>query len=265
MSPLIDIYLSMTAASCALGFFSESAISGAENTLCAGSGSCTEFSEASEPVDKAKLAGAADPSDAPGSIGLFASSARCVITSVNRDELKDRGFGVWAATIREVKKLNPNTTLEVLIPDVKGNWDALQFVLDEKPDVISHNMETVNRLYRKVRPQAKYERSLEQLQRTKAAGARTKTGFMVGLGETDEEVFEIMRHLKAVDLDVLTIGQYLQPTHLHLQVENFVTPEKFDIYRDYGYEIGLDYVESGPLVRSSYHSERHVKSNAFNR
>ncbi len=185
----------------------------------------------------------------------------CVITSVNRDELKDRGFGIWAATIREVKKLNPETTLEVLIPDVKGNWEALQMVLDEKPEVISHNMETVSRLYRKVRPQAKYERSLEQLRRIKESGARTKSGFMVGLGETDEEVFEIMRDLKAVGLDVLTIGQYLQPTHLHLQVETFVTPEKFDLYRDYGYEIGLDYVESGPLVRSSYHSERHVKSN----
>jgi lipoic acid synthetase len=183
----------------------------------------------------------------------------CVITSVNRDELKDRGSEVWAATIREVKKLNPNTTLEVLIPDFKANWEALQRVIDEKPDVISHNMETVSRLYRRVRPQAKYERSLEQLLRTKEAGARTKSGFMVGLGETDEEVIQLMKDLRAVNLDVLTIGQYLQPTHLHLQIENFITPEKFAEYKAIGEEMGFDYVESGPLVRSSYHSERHIK------
>lgn len=184
----------------------------------------------------------------------------CVITSVNRDELKDRGSIVWASTIREVKKLNPETTLEVLIPDFKSDWDALQRVIDEKPDVISHNMETVSRLYRRVRPQAKYERSLEQLRRTKEAGARTKSGFMLGLGETHEEVIQLMQDLRAVNLDVLTIGQYLQPTHLHLQIEDFVTPEKFAEYKAIGDEMGFDYVESGPLVRSSYHSERHVKS-----
>jgi lipoic acid synthetase len=132
-------------------------------------------------------------------------------------------------------------------------------VIDEGPDVISHNMETVSRLYRIVRPQAKYERSLEQLRRTKEAGARTKSGFMAGLGETDAEVMELMSDLREVNLDVLTIGQYLQPTKLHLRVEEFVTPEKFDFYRKHGYEIGFDYVESGPLVRSSYHSERHIK------
>jgi lipoic acid synthetase len=184
----------------------------------------------------------------------------CVITSVNRDELKDKGSAVWAATIREVKILSPETTIEVLIPDFKADWDALKRVIDEGPDVISHNMETVSRLYRRVRPQARYERSLEQLQRTKEAGARTKSGFMAGLGETEEEALQLMQDLAAVNLDVLTIGQYLQPTHLHLQVEEFVTPEMFNHYRDKGYEMGFDYVESGPLVRSSYHSERHVKS-----
>jgi lipoic acid synthetase len=184
----------------------------------------------------------------------------CVITSVNRDELKDKGSEIWAATIREVKKLSPDTTIEVLIPDFKSNWDALQLVINENPEVISHNMETVSRLYKRVRPQAKYERSLEQLTRTKEAGARTKSGFMLGLGETEEEVLQLMQDLANVNLDVLTIGQYLQPTRLHLQVEDFVTPEKFDYYRDKGYEMGFDYVESGPLVRSSYHSERHVKS-----
>jgi len=183
----------------------------------------------------------------------------CVITSVNRDELKDKGSIIWAATIKEVKKLSPGTTIEVLIPDFKADWDALQRVVDEGPDVISHNMETVARLYRIVRPQAKYERSLEQLQRTKDAGARTKSGFMLGLGENEQEVLELMRDLKNVNLDVLTIGQYLQPTKLHLQVNDFVTPEKFDGYRDAGYKMGFDYVESGPLVRSSYHSERHIK------
>ena len=183
----------------------------------------------------------------------------CVITSVNRDELKDKGSIVWAATIREVKKLSPDTTIEVLIPDFKSDWDALQRVIDEGPDVISHNMETVSRLYRIVRPQAKYERSLEQLQRTKDAGARTKSGFMAGLGETDAEVMELMTDLRKVNLDVLTIGQYLQPTKLHLRVEEFVTPEQFDFYGKQGYEMGFDYVESGPLVRSSYHSERHIK------
>jgi len=184
----------------------------------------------------------------------------CVITSVNRDELADKGSKIWASTIREVKKLNPDTTIEVLIPDFKSDWDALQRVIDEGPEVISHNMETVHRLYRRVRPQARYERSLEQLQRTKEAGARTKSGFMAGLGETEEEVLELMQHLANTNLDVLTIGQYLQPTRLHLPVEAFVTPEQFDNYREAGYTMGFDYVESGPLVRSSYHSERHVKS-----
>ena len=186
------------------------------------------------------------------------SVKHCVITSVNRDELKDKGSEVWAATIREVKKQSPDTTIEVLIPDFKSDWDALQRVIDEGPDVISHNMETVKSLYRKVRPQAKYERSLEQLMRTKAAGARTKSGFMVGLGETDEEIKELMQDLHNVNLDVLTIGQYLQPTRLHIEIADFITPEKFIDYKELGLQIGFDYVESGALVRSSYHSERHI-------
>ncbi len=186
------------------------------------------------------------------------SVKHCVITSVNRDELKDKGSEVWAATIREVKKQSPDTTIEVLIPDFKSDWDALQRVIDEGPDVISHNMETVKSLYRKVRPQAKYERSLEQLMRTKAAGARTKSGFMVGLGETDEEIKELMQDLHNVNLDVLTIGQYLQPTRLHIEIADFITPEKFIEYKELGLQIGFDYVESGALVRSSYHSERHI-------
>lgn len=181
-----------------------------------------------------------------------------VITSVNRDELKDKGAGVWAETIREVKALNPETTLETLIPDFKAQWDLLYQVIDQKPEVVSHNMETVERLYRKVRPQAKYERSLEQIRLTKERGLRTKSGVMLGLGETDEEVFRIMEDLVANGCDVLTLGQYLQPTKMHLDVLEFVHPDKFALYKEEGLKRGFDYVESGPMVRSSYHSERHV-------
>jgi len=185
----------------------------------------------------------------------------CVITSVNRDELKDGGAEIWARTIRAIKTRCPGTTIEVLLPDFKGNWDALYRVLEEKPDVVSHNMETVRRLYRQVRPQAKYERSLEFIRRTKEAGFRTKSGAMLGLGETHEEILELMQDLLENGCDVLTLGQYLQPTPAHLPVQRFVTPEEFAMYRQIGLQMGFDYVESGPLVRSSYHSERHVKPN----
>lgn len=181
-----------------------------------------------------------------------------VLTSVNRDELKDRGASVWAATVREIRKQSPGTTMETLIPDVKANWEALELMISERPEVVSHNMETVKRLYRTVRPQAKYERSLEQLSRIKAAGLRTKTGFMVGLGETPEEVNEILDDLKAAGVDVVTIGQYLQPTKMHLEVAEFITPEQFKLYEEMGYAKGFNFVESGPLVRSSYHAERHI-------
>lgn len=186
------------------------------------------------------------------------SVKHAVITSVNRDELKDLGSGVWADTIREVKKLNPDTTLETLIPDFRAKWELLEVVANERPEVISHNMETVKRLYRKVRPQAKYERSLEQTRRTKDMGIRTKSGIMLGLGETDDEVFEIMDDLVTHGCDVLTLGQYLQPTKMHLDVAEFVHPDKFAYYKEVGLAKGFNYVESGPMVRSSYHSERHV-------
>lgn len=181
-----------------------------------------------------------------------------VLTSVNRDELKDRGMQIWAETVYEVRKASPQTTMETLIPDVKGNWDALQLMLDARPDIISHNMETVKRLYRRVRPQAKYERSLEQIKRTKEAGIRTKSGVMVGLGETVEEMYEIMADLVEHGCDVLTIGQYLQPTKMHLPVHEFIHPDLFAHYKEKGLEMGLKFVESGPLVRSSYHAERHI-------
>ncbi len=182
----------------------------------------------------------------------------CVVTSVNRDELKDKGASVWAATIREIKIQNPGVTLETLIPDFKANWDLLEMVLNEGPEVVSHNMETVERLYKIVRPQAKYERSLEQIKRTKEYGRRTKSGIMLGLGETEEEVLKAMDDLVAHGCDVLTLGQYLQPTKMHLEVKEYVTPQQFKFYKEIGEAKGFKIVESGPMVRSSYHAEKHL-------
>ncbi len=181
-----------------------------------------------------------------------------VITSVNRDELKDRGAEIWYQTVVAVKETSPNTTIETLIPDVRANWDALDRMIDGGQEVVSHNMETVEALYRKVRPQAKYQRSLDQILRTKKAGKRTKSGIMVGLGETQEQVFKIMDDLVEHGCDVLTIGQYLRPTKHHLAVEEFIHPDVFQMYKEEGLKKGLDFVESGPLVRSSYHAERHL-------
>ena len=181
-----------------------------------------------------------------------------VITSVNRDELKDRGAEIWYQTVTQVKARTPSTTIETLIPDTRANWDALDRMIAGGQEIVSHNMETVERLYRRVRPQARYARSLEQIARTKAAGKRTKSGIMVGLGERPEEVVAIMHDLHDNGCDVLTIGQYLQPTKLHLAVAEFVTPQQFAEYKAIGLAIGIDFVESGPLVRSSYHAERHL-------
>lgn len=181
-----------------------------------------------------------------------------VITSVNRDELKDKGASIWHETIKAIKEMSPSTTIETLIPDVKGDWNALEVMISAGQEVVSHNMETVKSLYRTVRPQANYERSLEQIKRTKAFGKRTKSGIMLGLGETEDEVFDAMDDLIAHDLDVLTLGQYLQPTKNHLPVKEFITPQQFEMYRIIGEEKGFDIVESGPLVRSSYHAEKHL-------
>jgi lipoic acid synthetase len=183
-----------------------------------------------------------------------------VITSVDRDDLKDGGSIIWANTIRAVRALNPGTTLETLIPDFKGITENIDRVMEAAPEVVSHNLETVERLTRQVRIQAKYHRSLEVIRYLKAAGMRTKSGIMLGLGETAEEVIQAMKDLHANGCDVVTIGQYLQPTKKHLEVVRFVHPDEFAEYKRIGYEIGLDYVESGPLVRSSYHSERHLVS-----
>jgi lipoic acid synthetase len=178
---------------------------------------------------------------------------------VDRDDLKDGGAKVWAATIRMIRKHCPGVTMETLIPDFQGKWENLQYVIDAKPEVVSHNIETVKRLTKEVRMQAKYERSLEVLKRLKDGGIkRTKSGIMLGLGETEEEVLEAMDDLRAAGVDVLTIGQYLQPTKKHLAVQDYIHPDMFRKYEMLGLNKGFTFVESGPLVRSSYHAERHV-------
>ena len=181
-----------------------------------------------------------------------------VITSVDRDDLKDGGATIWAQTVRAIRQQSPQTTLETLIPDFAGNWDNLQILIDVAPEIVSHNLETVRRLTKHVRIQAKYDRSLEVLFRLKKGGMRTKSGVMLGLGETDVEIIETMQDLRSVDVDILTLGQYLQPTPKHLPIAEFVTPERFEKYREMGLEMGFKYVESGPLVRSSYHAEKHL-------
>jgi len=181
-----------------------------------------------------------------------------VITSVDRDDLKDGGSDIWAQTIRAIRHQSPTTTMETLIPDFAGKWDNLQVLIDVAPEIVSHNIETVRRLTKQVRIQAKYDRSLEVLSRLKAGGMKTKSGIMLGLGETHEEIIESMQDLVNVGVDILTIGQYLQPSAKHLPVVEFVTPERFEVYRVLGLEMGFRYVESGPLVRSSYHAEKHL-------
>jgi lipoic acid synthetase len=181
-----------------------------------------------------------------------------VITSVDRDDLKDGGSEIWAETVNAIRKESPGTTLETLIPDFMGKWENLQNIIDVAPEIVSHNLETVRRLTKQVRIQAKYDRSLEVLFRLKKGGMRTKSGVMLGLGETHEEVIETMEDLRSVQVDILTLGQYLQPTPKHLPVVEFITPERFEEYKELGLKMGFRYVESGPLVRSSYHAEKHI-------
>lgn len=182
-----------------------------------------------------------------------------VLTSVDRDDLKDMGSILWAETIGAVRRMSPSTTLETLIPDFQGITEHLDRIIAAGPEVISHNIETVKRLTREVRIQAKYERSMEVLNYLKNAGAkRTKSGIMLGLGETEEEVYETLRDLRANQVDVVTIGQYLQPSKKHLPVKDFISPEQFKKYEEYGLELGFRHVESGPLVRSSYKAHKHV-------
>ncbi len=182
----------------------------------------------------------------------------CVITCVDRDDLEDGGAEIWVQTIRKVRELSPGTTMETLIGDFHGNWENLQRLINEAPEIISHNLETVRRLTKQVRVQAKYDRSLEALKKISEAGISTKSGIMLGLGEKREEVLETMEDLLKSNVSVLTIGQYLQPTKEHLPVIEYLTPDIFNEYKEIGLGKGFRYVESGPLVRSSYHAEKHL-------
>jgi len=181
-----------------------------------------------------------------------------VITSVDRDDLIDGGSIIWVKTVEAVRKISPITTMETLIPDFQGKWENLQRIIDVAPEIVSHNLETVRRLTKQVRIQAKYDRSLEVLSRLKEGGMRTKSGIMLGLGEREDEVIESMKDLRSVKVDILTLGQYLQPSSKHLPVASFVPPAKFQEYKEIGLEMGFRYVESAPLVRSSYHAEKHI-------
>ena len=198
-----------------------------------------------------------EPARVANSVKLM-TVKHAVITSVDRDDLKDGGADIWVRTVKAIRRKSPTTTLETLIPDFAGIWDNLQKIIDVAPEIVSHNIETVRRLTKAIRVQAKYNRSLEVLLRLKQGGMKTKSGFMLGLGETDEEVLETMEDLRAARVDILTIGQYLQPTPKHAPVLEFVTPEKFKFYEEKGLEMGFRFVESGPLVRSSYHAEKHL-------
>ena len=181
-----------------------------------------------------------------------------VLTSVDRDDLTDGGAQIWVETVENIRKMSPKTTLETLIPDFAGKWENLQRIIDIAPEIVSHNLETVRRLTKAVRIQAKYDRSLELLFRLKKGGMKTKSGVMLGLGESEEEVVETMEDLRNVNVDILTLGQYLQPTPKHLPVSQFITPESFLKYKELGLKMGFRYVESGPLVRSSYRAEKHL-------
>jgi len=181
-----------------------------------------------------------------------------VITSVDRDDLKDGGASIWVETINTIRKVNPNTTMETLIPDFKGKLKDIQPIIDAKPEVVSHNLETVRSLTRKVRIQAKYDRSLDTLRYLYEGGIRTKSGIMLGLGETEEELIESMKDLRNVGVKILTLGQYLQPSKKHLPVKEFITPEQFKKYELFGKDLGFRHVESGPLVRSSYKAQKHI-------
>ena len=198
-----------------------------------------------------------EPEKVARSIKLM-SIKHAVLTSVDRDDLKDGGSIIWAETVNAVRRANPKTTLETLIPDFQGNEKQIDRIIKVAPEVVSHNMETVRRLTREVRIQAKYDRSLGVLKYLKENGMRTKSGIMLGLGETEEEVIQTMKDLREVGLDIITIGQYLQPTKKHLPVQEFITPEQFKKYETLGLEMGFMYVESGALVRSSYKAHKHA-------
>ena len=199
-----------------------------------------------------------EPEEVARSIKIM-NIKHAVITSVDRDDLKDMGSIIWAETVKAIRRMNPNTTLETLIPDFQGNTRNLDRIIEVAPEVVSHNMETVKRLTREVRIQAKYEKSLEVLRYLKEQGIkRTKSGIMLGLGETEEELIQVLHDLADAKVDIVTIGQYLQPSKKHLPVKEYITPEQFAKYEQIGKELGFRHVESGALVRSSYHAEKHI-------
>ena len=198
-----------------------------------------------------------EPARVANSVKLM-NVKHAVITSVDRDDLQDGGADMWVKTVSAIRRKSPDTTLETLIPDFAGKWENLQRIIEVAPEIVSHNIETVRRLTKKIRIQAKYNRSLELLLRLKKGGMKTKSGLMLGLGETEQEVIETMQDLRSVEVDILTLGQYLKPTPKHAEVKDFITPEKFDEYQKLGIEMGFRFVESGPLVRSSYHAEKHL-------
>lgn len=206
---------------------------------------------------KPKAADLQEPERVAESVRLM-NVKHCVITSVDRDDLKDGGSIIWVETVKAIRRVSPQTKFETLIPDFQGKWENLQRIIDVQPDIVSHNLETVRRLTKQVRIQAKYDRSLEVLKRLKDAGLKTKSGVMLGLGETEEEIVETMDDLRSVGCDVLTLGQYLQPSPKHLPVAEFIRPELFAKYKEIGLKKGFRFVESGPLVRSSYHAEKHI-------
>ena len=207
---------------------------------------------------KPKMVDWSEPERVARSVKLM-DVKHCVITSVDRDDLDDCGVHIWVETINAVRRLSPQTTLETLIPDFKGNIKIIKKIASVKPEIVSHNIETVERLTRQVRIQAKYKRSLLVLEKLKEQGIkRTKSGLMLGLGESKEEIISTMSDLRKVNVDILTLGQYLQPTKKHLPVNKFISPDEFKDLKLQGLEMGFKYVESGPLVRSSYHAEKHL-------
>ncbi|MCX6290844.1 MAG: lipoyl synthase [Bacteroidetes bacterium] len=221
------------------------------NTCTRSCGFCNVATGKPEPVDPF------EPLRIAKSVQLM-KVKHCVITCVDRDDLEDGGAEIWVQTIRKIRELSPGTTMETLIGDFQGNWENLYKVMDETPEVLSHNLETVRRLTKEVRVQAKYDRSLELLKKANEHGLRVKSGIMLGLGESYEEIIESMHDLAEAGVHILTLGQYLQPTKEHLPVREYVTPETFAGYKEIGMQMGFRYVESGPLVRSSYHAERHL-------
>jgi len=206
---------------------------------------------------KPLIADIMEPNKVANSVKLM-EVKHAVITSVDRDDLEDGGSTIWAETVKQIRLQSKGTTMETLIPDFGGKWENLQNIIDVAPEIVSHNLETVRRLTKEVRIQAKYDRSLEVLMRLKKGGMQTKSGIMLGLGETEKEILESIDDLAAVNVDVLTMGQYLQPSPKHIPVAEFVTPEKFQEYKEYALSKGFRYVESGPLVRSSYRAEKHM-------